>query len=61
MASEQRVWRLQPVELTAQVTQLVQDKQFELALNLAVSMNVHCSALCSHLYRKCHDGEGKAV
>ncbi|XP_065183462.1 LOW QUALITY PROTEIN: vam6/Vps39-like protein [Sycon ciliatum] len=35
IASEHRVWRLQPVELVAQIAQLVQDKQFDLALNLA--------------------------
>lgn len=36
MASNHFVWRLIPVPIATQIQQLLQDKQFELALQLAV-------------------------
>lgn len=38
VASNHFVWRLVPVSISSQIRQLLQDKQFELALQLAVSM-----------------------
>lgn len=37
VASNHFVWRLVPVSISSQIQQLLQDKQFELALQLAVS------------------------
>lgn len=37
VASNHFVWRLVPVSISSQIRQLLQDKQFELALQLAVS------------------------
>lgn len=37
VASNHFVWRLVPVSIATQIRQLLQDKQFELALQLAVS------------------------
>lgn len=37
VASNHFVWRLIPVSIATQIQQLLQDKQFELALQLAVS------------------------
>lgn len=37
VASNHFVWRLVPVSIASQIRQLLQDKQFELALQLAVS------------------------
>lgn len=37
VASNHFVWRLVPVSISSQIEQLLQDKQFELALQLAVS------------------------
>lgn len=37
VASNHFVWRLVPVPISSQIHQLLQDKQFELALQLAVS------------------------
>lgn len=36
VASNHFVWRLVPVSISSQIRQLLQDKQFELALQLAV-------------------------
>ena len=36
VASNHFVWRLVPVSIASQIRQLLQDKQFELALQLAV-------------------------
>lgn len=38
VASNHFVWRLIPVPMATQIQQLLQDKQFELALQLAVSL-----------------------
>lgn len=38
VASNHFVWRLVPVSISSQIQQLLQDKQFELALQLAVSL-----------------------
>lgn len=38
VASNHFVWRLVPVSISSQIRQLLQDKQFELALQLAVSV-----------------------
>lgn len=39
VASNHFVWRLVPVSISSQIRQLLQDKQFELALQLAVRFN----------------------
>lgn len=41
VASNHFVWRLVPVSISSQIQQLLQDKQFELALQLAVSLLPH--------------------
>lgn len=40
VASNHFVWRLVPVSISSQIRQLLQEKQFELALQLAVSFTV---------------------
>lgn len=40
VASNHFVWRLVPVSIASQIRQLLQDKQFELALQLAVSSSI---------------------
>lgn len=47
VASNHFVWRLVPVSISSQIQQLLQDKQFELALQLAVS----CPSLPSLLIK----------
>ena len=38
--SQNHVWRLVPVPINRQIQQLTDDKQFEVALSLIVSMNI---------------------
>lgn len=45
VASNHFVWRLVPVSIASQIRQLLQDKQFELALQLAVRNSHHAFAL----------------
>lgn len=40
VASNHFVWRLVPVSISSQIRQLLQEKQFELALQLAVSFTL---------------------
>ena len=48
VASSSHVWRLVPVPIPMQISQLLQEKQFELALLLAVS-TVHCIQLVNRI------------
>lgn len=47
VASNHFVWRLVPVSIASQIRQLLQDKQFELALQLAVSLSITVKILFS--------------
>ena len=42
VASQNFIWRLVPIPITAQIKELLHDKQFELALHLAVSFIIMC-------------------
>ena len=42
ISSSSHVWRLVPVSINKQIQQLVEDKQFEVALSLAVILVVVC-------------------
>lgn len=48
VASNHFVWRLVPVSISSQIQQLLQDKQFELALQLAVSSPSRRISLTTH-------------
>lgn len=50
VASNHFVWRLVPVSISSQIRQLLQDKQFELALQLAVSAT--CRPQHAHVLRE---------
>ncbi len=45
VASQNFIWRLVPIPITAQIKELLHDKQFELALHLAVSLIIMCEFL----------------
>lgn len=53
VASNNYIWRLEPVPLPRQIQQLVDEKQFELALHLAVSMTIY-DILFTGLYALWH-------
>lgn len=50
VASNHFVWRLVPVSIATQIRQLLQDKQFELALQLAVSSKTTHITIKAHYY-----------